>query len=102
MTVEGYWFKTRPVKIQAFPYTGHNTEEVLEFCEGHAISSPRGFIIKTLEGEMRASKGDWIIKGLRGEFYPCKVDVFEKKYEAVAGLETPMSVREVGDALWIS
>ena len=24
-----------------------------------------------------------IIKGLRGELYPCKPDVFEKKYEAI-------------------
>ena len=37
--------------------------------------------IKTLEGDMQASEGDYIIKGLRGEFYPCKPDVFEKKYE---------------------
>ena len=37
--------------------------------------------IKTLEGDMQTSEGDYIIKGLRGEFYPCKPDVFEKKYE---------------------
>ncbi len=39
--------------------------------------------IVTLEGEMKADKGDFIIKGLRGEFYPCKPDVFHKKYERV-------------------
>lgn len=39
--------------------------------------------IKTLEGEMLASDGDYIIKGLRGEFYPCKPDVFHKKYELI-------------------
>lgn len=32
---------------------------------------------------MLASKGDYIIKGLRGEFYPCKPDIFEKKYEII-------------------
>lgn len=32
---------------------------------------------------MTASEGDYIIKGLRGEFYPCKPDVFEKKYELI-------------------
>ena len=32
---------------------------------------------------MLASKGDFIIKGLRGEFYPCKPDVFKKKYEVI-------------------
>lgn len=26
--------------------------------------------------------GDFIIKGTEGEFYPCKPDVFAKKYEA--------------------
>lgn len=29
----------------------------------------------------RASTGDYIIRGLRGEYYPCKPDVFQKKYE---------------------
>ena len=43
--------------------------------------------IKTLEGNMRADEGDYIIKGLRGEFYPCKPDVFEKKYEEVESAE---------------
>ena len=38
-------------------------------------------IIKTLEGDMVASTGDYIIRGLRGEYYPCKPDVFQKKYE---------------------
>ena len=39
--------------------------------------------IKTLEGEMLANEGDYIIKGLCGEFYPCKPEVFEKKYEVL-------------------
>lgn len=86
MPRSGFFFKTREVVIEAFPYDGFNTEDVLDFCDGHAISSPRGFIIKTLEGEMKASPGDWIIKGLRGEFYPCKPDVFEKKYCAIGGV----------------
>lgn len=30
---------------------------------------------------MVASAGDYIIRGLRGEYYPCKPDVFQKKYE---------------------
>ena len=40
-------------------------------------------VIATLEGDMMASVGDFVIKGLRGEFYPCKPDVFHKKYEEV-------------------
>ena len=41
-------------------------------------------VIKTLEGWMRVTAGDYIIKGVRGEFYPCKPDIFELTYEAVA------------------
>lgn len=32
---------------------------------------------------MKATQGDYIIRGLRGEYYPCKPDVFEKKYEEI-------------------
>ena len=39
--------------------------------------------IDTLEGRMRADVYDYIIKGLKGKFYPCKPDVFKKKYEAI-------------------
>ena len=37
--------------------------------------------IPTLEGVMTAKENDWIIKGLAGEFYPCKPEIFAKKYE---------------------
>ncbi len=43
------------------------------------------FLIKTLEGEMRADEGDYIIKGVQGEVYPCKPDIFEETYEEVDG-----------------
>ena len=36
--------------------------------------------IDTPEGTMRASVGDFIIHGTINEFYPCKPDVFERKY----------------------
>ena len=41
------------------------------------------FMIRTLEGDMRATYGDYIIKGVQGEFYPCKPDIFEATYERV-------------------
>lgn len=44
----------------------------------------RGFLITTLEGEMRGDVGDWIIQGVKGELYPCKPDIFDATYEAVA------------------
>lgn len=43
--------------------------------------------IHTLEGTMRADIGDWIVRGVNGEFYPCKPDIFEQTYEAVANEE---------------
>lgn len=39
--------------------------------------------IKTLEGVMIAMFSDYIIKGTVGEFYPCKKEIFEKKYREV-------------------
>ena len=47
------------------------------------IREERGFVIRTLEGDMKVSYGDYIIKGVNGEFYPCKPDIFEKTYEKV-------------------
>jgi len=42
-----------------------------------------GFIVKTLEGDMKATKDDYLIKGVQGEIYPCKIDIFNKTYETV-------------------
>ena len=40
--------------------------------------------IETLEGVMIGEVGDWLITGVKGEMYPCKPDIFEMTYEAVA------------------
>lgn len=40
--------------------------------------------IDTLEQGHRVCPGDWIITGVKGERYPCKPDIFEATYEAVA------------------
>lgn len=47
------------------------------------VKQEGGFIIRTLEGNMKANFGDYIIKGIQGEFYPCKSDIFESTYDAV-------------------
>ena len=86
-------YRTKPCEIEAIQWTD-NTKEIIDFCQGQANYSvndtawevgkgqPREtLVIHTLEGDMVASRNDYIIKGLRGEFYPCKPDVFEKKYE---------------------
>jgi hypothetical protein len=83
-------YDTKPCQIEAIQFTRENIEEVKNFCgddicydftirvEEDELSS---CWIHTLEGEMLATENDYIIKGLKGEFYPCKPDVFEKKYE---------------------
>ena len=89
-------YRTKPCEIEAVKWTGVNLEEIKEFVVESLIydiidtawevgkGRPHVIIkIKTLEGEMLASDGDYIIKGLRGEFYPCKPDVFHKKYELI-------------------
>ena len=79
------FYETKPCQIVAEQWTGKNIEEIIEFVGNDAsfdYSKEKPILtIKTLEGDMKASVDDYIIKGLRGEFYPCKPDVFEKKYE---------------------
>ena len=80
-------YKKKPCEIEAVQWNGTNLKEIKEFV-GKDLSydigdTPINMEIHTLEGNMIASYGDYIIKGLRGEFYPCKPDVFEKKYELV-------------------
>ena len=89
-------YKTKPCEIEAIQWNGWNLEEIKTFVgesliydiidTAWKVGKGRPHVImkiKTLEGDMQASEGDYIIKGLRGEFYPCKPDVFEKKYELV-------------------
>ena len=89
-------YKTKPVEIEAIQWTGLNLEEIKTFVGDSLIYNtidtawevgkgrPHVLMkIKTLEGDMHASEGDYIIKGLKGEFYPCKSDIFEKKYELI-------------------
>jgi len=78
-------YKTKPCEIEAIQYTGENGTEILHFMFPDLEDDATAFdeTIKTLEGEMHTSVGDFIIKGLNGEFYPCKPDIFEKKYEQI-------------------
>lgn len=82
-------YKTKPCEIEAIKWTGDNFEEISKFTNCKAYmelmysSMKEELIIKTLEGDMMSTVGDYIIKGLRGEFYPCKPDVFHKKYEEI-------------------
>ena len=83
-------YRKKPVVIEAYQWTGDNTQEIINFvsldgklsAEGSDNAIPHLYI-DTLEGRMTVTKNDWIIKGVQGEFYPCKPDIFEATYEEV-------------------
>jgi hypothetical protein len=93
-------YRKKPVVIDAIQLTRANAVKVYEWVHDCtaiktdmdlyrwddylSIIEHKGMKIPTLEGEMIASMGDYIIKGIQGEFYPCKPDIFEATYEAVA------------------
>ena len=82
-------YRTKTCEIEAIQFTGDNLQQIEKFakkdCMGAGFEGGKCIylLIETLEGTMKARIGDYIIKGLRGEFYPCKPDVFEKKYELI-------------------
>ena len=83
-------YRTKPCEIEAmlFEDSDESVSELIEFTDGNfrPYGTPEHYknaLVKTLEGDMKAEIGDYIIRGLRGEFYPCKPDVFAKKYELV-------------------
>ena len=65
----------------AFFYPTHSYAFPFDFYFNEQLPNNTSCKIHTLKGIMVASEYDYIIKGLKGEFYPCKPDVFEKKYE---------------------
>ena len=77
-------YKTKPCEIEAIQWTGENLIELLDWGQGKILwNDADDLFIDTLEGRMKANINDYIIKGLRGEFYPCKPDIFKKKYEKI-------------------
>ena len=75
-------YRTKPCEIEAIRWTGDNLIELLDWGQGDILwNDVDDLFVDTLEGRLKADIGDYIIKGLRGEFYPCKPDVFHKKYE---------------------
>jgi hypothetical protein len=87
-------FRKKPVVIEAIQWNG-DPDEVFDWARTvsdgngtslHYIIDREGFtsfIVRTLEGDMTANIGDMIICGVSGEFYFCRLDIFEKTYEAV-------------------
>lgn len=85
-------YRTKPCEIEAMEFTRESYNDIVIFTNNKAkglivekcINGKAYCKIETLEGDMVATEGDFIIKGLRGEFYPCKPDVFHKKYEVIS------------------
>lgn len=104
-------YRKKSVVIEAIRLTADNFDVVCDFMgrtpvqkhnpdfgideNGNTNEHYLGVYIETLEGKMLANNGDYIIKGVNGEFYPCKSDIFEKKYDKVDDL----SVMGFGDAI---
>jgi hypothetical protein len=84
-------YRKKPVVIEAFRFTGHQSDDVPNWmidalASGVAYiksadSFDRCLFIQTLEGTMQADPGDYVICGIKGEIYPCKPDIFESSYE---------------------
>lgn len=88
-------YKKKPVEIEAELVSDviekfkHNFKElpkwIIKAYENTTINTITDdeFIIKTLEGNMKATKEDYLIKGVNGELYPCKIEIFKQTYEKV-------------------
>lgn len=80
-------YQKKPVVVEAFQWTGDETQEhdpvwIVEAIEkGDVTFSEKQMFIRTLEGVMTANKGDYIIRGVKGELYPCKPDIFQQTYD---------------------
>lgn len=82
-------YRKKPVEVEAMRFTDENKDRCFNFVRCTCYpdfdeNKQPVLVIQTLEGDMTARLGDYIIKGIKGEFYPCKPDIFEATYEAVA------------------
>jgi hypothetical protein len=96
--VSAQLFRKKPVVIEAMQFTdeeGGLASEIVAWIErmladDTTLTGPVAYwtgntiAICTLEGVMHAGISDWIIRGVKGEFYPCKPDIFDATYEAIA------------------
>lgn len=87
-------FRKKPIVIEAVQFTQEMFDTNQNIPDGvvcnHTVSDdngvykPHGYTIRTLEGDHQVTVNDWIITGVKGEKYPCKSDIFEMTYEAMA------------------
>jgi len=86
-------YVAKPVVIEARIWTGlDDKNKVLDFMDGacrivHDKKGNPALYIPTDHGGVLASPGDYVIKGndkgegIEGKFYPCRPNVFRKKYK---------------------
>lgn len=85
MEINGYpWLIGDATRPETLRYHDQAEGDDSKPNKGLYIDPANGdFMIRTLEGDMRATYGDYIIRGVAGEFYPCKPDIFEQTYEEI-------------------
>ncbi|MEC7753799.1 MAG: hypothetical protein VYB44_07200 [Bacteroidota bacterium] len=68
--------------------------------KGHPITHENNecYLIPTLEGIHNMTPKDMLITGVKGEIYPCKIDIFEKTYEAEE-LETKKCIAVIAKSI---
>lgn len=90
-------FRSKPVEIEAIQLTRnkgtgevmHESPQWFQECIEAGTAYWSGgdepyYTLETANGPVRAVVGDWIIREPSGVgAYPCKPDVFAKKYEAI-------------------
>lgn len=78
------------VEMEAISISKAFTEEIVEFCKDdlHSIIKDdndliRGYVLKTLEGNVVALDDDFIIRGVKNEIWPVRKEIFEKSYDII-------------------
>ena len=70
-------FRSKPTEIEA-------TQWFKPGDHPGVTSKGKAHFVQTAGGEAEVFEGDWIINEVApGKFYPCRPDIFAKKYEPV-------------------
>lgn len=87
-------FKTIPIVVEAFKWTGgpDQIEDplwIVDAIKSGRITFERSgmpsvyMVIETPQGAMTATPGDYIIRGVDDMIFPCKRDIFIKTYDFI-------------------
>ena len=77
-------YRRKPCEVEVIQWTEKNTDEVLKFLqEKYFVNYDGELVIVTHTGEEVAEHGDYIVKDAHFGYYPCKPNVFVKKYELI-------------------